>query len=120
MTLTNAQFQTALTAALDKAVQDQPVTHRRRASITTWAAAVAQLAQIAAVYATDAPWWVALAIGTVIYVAEGIAQATAKNGLGTYQADAIAKAARNAGVVDTSHGAGLHVSTADLARQTEE
>ena len=103
MTLTNAQFQTALTAALDKAVQDQPVTHRRRASITTWAAAVAQLAQIAAVYATDAPWWVALAIGTVIYVAEGIAQATAKNGLGTYQADAIAKAARNAGAVSYTH-----------------
>lgn len=120
MTITNAQFAATLNAALDKAVEDQPVTRKRRASITTWAAAVAQLAQIAAVYVTDAPWWVALAIGTVIYVAEGVAQATAKNGLGTYQSDAITKAARNSGAVDTSHGLGLHVSTADLARQTEE
>ena len=120
MTITNTQFSATLAAALDKAVEDQPVTHRRRASITTWAAAVAQLAQIAAVYATDAPWWVALLIGTIIYVAEGVAQATAKNGLGTYQADLIAKAARDAGVVDTDHSAALHASTADLARQTEE
>ena len=114
-------FNDALKSAYAEALADQPVYKRRRASLTSLAAMVLQVAQVAAVYLSDAPLWLAAIIGAVVYAAEVIVQAGSQNGLGEYQADKIIEAAEQAGIVEPEAEAPplLARSTADLARELE-
>ena len=114
-------FNDALKASYAEALAEQPVYKRRRASLTSLAAMVLQVAQVATVYLSDAPLWVAAIIGAVVYVAEVLVQAGSQNGLGEYQADTIARAAEQAGVTEQEVAAPpiLTRSTADLARELE-
>lgn len=114
-------FNQALQSAYAEALAEQPIYKRRRASLTSLAAMVLQVAQVATVYLSDAPLWLAAIIGAVVYAAEVIVQAGSQNGLGEYQADTIARAAEKAGVTeqDVEVPPLLARSTADLARELE-
>lgn len=114
-------FNQALQSAYAEALAEQPIYKRRRASLTSLAAMVLQVAQVATVYLSDAPLWLAAIIGAVVYAAEVIVQAGSQNGLGEYQADTIARAAEKAGVTEQDVEVPLLLtrSTADLARELE-
>lgn len=114
-------FNQALQSAYAEALAEQPIYKRRRASLTSLAAMVLQVAQVATVYLSDAPLWLAAIIGAVVYAAEVIVQAGSQNGLGEYQADTIARAAEKAGVTEQDADVPplLSRSTADLARELE-
>lgn len=114
-------FTQALKASYAEALAEQPIYKRRRASLTSLAAMVIQVAQVATVYLSDAPLWVSAIIGAVVYAAEVLVQAGSQNGLGEYQADTIARAAEKAGVTEQDSEAPplLTRSTADLARELE-
>lgn len=108
-------FNQALQSAYAEALAEQPLYRRRRASLTSLAALVIQAAQVATVYMTDAPIWLAAVIGAVVYAAEVVVQAGSQNGLGEYHADQIERAAEKAGAVYVEP-LPLARSTADLAR----